>query len=253
MAWSMKVISLNMEGKKHYDTVSDFLATEKADVVCLQEAPEEFRANLKDQGYQSTFELMFLRPQTDDEPYREGLIMATKQPFFSWNVYYNKPNSMLQTFDSNDKHNTSWQSVLYNEVMFEDSIYLIGTTHFTWTPKGETPNEDQLEDIKTLLDIAKEQPPHMLCGDFNIPRHINHLYDDLIKMYEDEIPVTYQSSLDKNLHRKGDDPSKEKMFTDFMVDYFFTTKPPYDMADVRMEFGVSDHAAIVGTLLKTGE
>ena len=71
-----------------------------------------------------------------------------------------------------------------------------------------------------------------------------------MSFYTDTIPANYTSSLDKTLHRKGDDPSRAHLFTDFMVDYLFT-KPDYQASDVRLEFGISDHAAVVATISKT--
>ena len=38
---TFKLISLNIEGIKHFDTVIPFLKKEKPDVICLQEVPKK--------------------------------------------------------------------------------------------------------------------------------------------------------------------------------------------------------------------
>jgi hypothetical protein len=61
------------------------------------------------------------------------------------------------------------------------------------------------------------------------------------------VPAHYRSSLDNNLHRLAEKPELAHLFTDYMVDYLLV-QPPYHAHDVRLEFGVSDHAAIIATL-----
>ena len=100
-----------------------------------------------------------------------------------------------------------------------------------------------------MLPIIDLLDPHVFCGDFNIPRGHNVLYETLTTRYTDSVPATYASSLDKNIHRKGDDISRAHLFTSFMVDYVFTQKP-YQAENVRLEFGISDHAAVVADVLR---
>jgi hypothetical protein len=38
---AIKLVSVNIEGKKHLDTVRDFLMREDSDVVCLMEVAEQ--------------------------------------------------------------------------------------------------------------------------------------------------------------------------------------------------------------------
>jgi endonuclease/exonuclease/phosphatase family metal-dependent hydrolase len=129
----------------------------------------------------------------------------------------------------------------------EDVQYSIGTTHFTWTPDGDKPGFGQRADMKVFMEIVKKLPSHIMCGDFNIPRHHNALYENLTEIYTDTIPEKYKSSLDKTLHRIGHLPEKQTLFNDYMVDYVFT-QPPYKASDVHLEFKLSDHAAVVATI-----
>jgi endonuclease/exonuclease/phosphatase family metal-dependent hydrolase len=68
-------------------------------------------------------------------------------------------------------------------------------------------------------------------------------------LYQDEIPKHYQSSLDRNLHRLGKVKLDQPIFDKFMVDYIFA-KPEYEVTGERLEFGVSDHAAVVAHIVK---
>jgi endonuclease/exonuclease/phosphatase family metal-dependent hydrolase len=130
-----------------------------------------------------------------------------------------------------------------------DAEYLVYTTHFTWTEDGETPSQEQIESMNALLTHTQTLEPHLLCGDFNIPRNINYLYKNLVGEYVDNIPAQYVSSLDKDLHRLKDNMEKKRVLDTFMVDYVFS-QHPYKVSDVRLEFDLSDHAAVVGTVTR---
>jgi len=78
----------------------------------------------------------------------------------------------------------------------------------------------------------------------NTPRGINPSYPDLVAHYTDHIPPAYTSSLDRALHRLGTNPEKTQLFDSFMVDYLLST-PEFITNDVRLQFGLSDHAGIV--------
>lgn len=137
--------------------------------------------------------------------------------------------------------------VLYADILCNDGLFKIATTHFTWTPQGEAPSEEQVLSMKAFLEKMQNMEPHIICGDFNIPRTENVLYGELTKHYTDAVPATYASSLDPSLHTLGNTPEKRHLFESFMVDYVFT-QPPYTASDVRLEFGLSDHAAVVATI-----
>ncbi len=67
----------------------------------------------------------------------------------------------------------------------------------------------------------------------------------LAPKYKDNIPSHYKTSIDAALHRAGKE--RPEGLADKMVDGLFTT-PGYTAVDVRLQFGVSDHAAIVATI-----
>ena len=65
--------------------------------------------------------------------------------------------------------------------------------------------------------------------------------------YEDAIPNSYVTSLDSTFHRGYQNPVEVKNVARFMVDYLFLSKK-YAASGVRLQFGLSDHAAIVASI-----
>ena len=241
----MKLITLNVEMKKHYDKVLPFRESEDPDVLCLQEAPEEMATMLQELGYTTSFLPIVLRPNADNV-YPEGALLAAKSPLHHVSAeYYFKPHSTIQLENNSLKR----ESYAAGFIIADIKECKVATTHFTWTPNGADPNEDQKEDLPKLLSMLKGYGPHILCGDMNIPRHHSPLYEDLLLQYTDNVPPKYKSSLDKSIHRLGDLPEKANLFSDFVVDYVFT-QPPYRAENVRLEFGLSDHAAVVADIFK---
>lgn len=247
----MKLINSNVEGMRHLKLIEDFLVRENADVVCLQEANEKHENILKSLGYYTSF-LPIQIENRDNEMLPEGIMVGSKQPPKTKSQYYFSPHKELQLGDVKNMRGTYRQGYISAEVMTDSVTYIIVTTHFTWTPNGEIPNQNQIEDTEILLSLLRNEKPHILCGDMNIPRHHNPLYARFLEYYTDSIPKEYKSSLDKTYHRLGNDPEKDVLFNDYMVDYVFT-QPPYNARNVRLEFGVSDHAAIVAEIEKIDE
>jgi endonuclease/exonuclease/phosphatase family metal-dependent hydrolase len=240
----MKLISLNMEGRKHYEYIKPFLDTECADVVCLQEAPADMCDWLSKHNYQVTFAPMRHQSQNGHH-YTEGIILASQHPHTTQTHYYFGSPDHIPTYNPDDRRRNLAHVVILGQV--ED--FLIATTHLPAPPRGELFYEPLDTDITSLHRYLKTQPPHILCGDMNTPRGINPSHQALVANYTDAVPQTYKSSLDRTLHRLGNEPDKQHLFDTFMVDYLLT-QPPYQAQHVRLQFGVSDHAAIVATLMR---
>ena len=242
----MKLISINIEGTKHVNTVRAFLLKEQPDVICLQEAQKDLLPLLEEGGY--TYATLAHTLRTDDthleEP--EGLILASRYPAVFESFYYHMPEGGIQPFMKAQWRDTCAYGVIIARIQYEGMQYQIATTHFTWTPDGK-PNTEQDSDLEILLSKLGEAGPHILCGDLNIPRLHNRNYQTLIEHYTDGIPSSYMSSLDRDKHRCGKSPLHTIMFDEYMVDYILS-KPSYSTSDVRLEFGISDHAAIVATI-----
>ena len=160
---------------------------------------------------------------------------------------YYAPSGDLKEYDKNKKRNTIRQTLLAAHIQCEGTTFPVQTTHFTWTPDG-LPDEGQREDMRALLRALEEFPEAILCGDFNIPRGTNELYEKLAKKFTDAIPLSYASSLDLHIHRKGRHPEQGPRLARFMVDYLFLTKA-YRAKNVRLQNGVSDHMAIIADVV----
>jgi endonuclease/exonuclease/phosphatase family metal-dependent hydrolase len=243
----MKIVSLNMEGKKHFSLVESFVKNEKPDCVCLQEAPELFSLWLHRAGYQTAFAPTSIRVD-DTGQFKEGVMFASQIPFTSQTEYYHKSAEEIVLYSPEDNINTAGAAVILATIQHpETGEYAVATTHVMVT-KGGLPDAHQRMGIQKLLSTLATKPPHILCGDFNIPRGFNDLYEEITKTYTDTIPPHYQSSLDRSLHRLGTKTDLDSpMFESYMVDYLFTL-PPYTAHNVRLQFGVSDHAGIVAEI-----
>jgi len=244
----MKLVSVNMEGARHIPLVKQLLLDEVPDTICLQEAPEFFTTSLQEKGYQTSFAPMLVRDR-DGNNYIEGLILASKTIQTS-NAYYYYKSATDICISVSRVDSTVANAVLYADVVVDDQTYTIGTTHLPVTANGKT-NDHQTACAKKMLAPLETIKPHLLCGDHNMPRGYNQLYNLFTDAYTDTIPIEYSSSMDKDLHRLGPiaDQLNAPIFEIYMVDYIFS-QPPYQVTNVRLQFGVSDHAAIIATVSK---
>lgn len=244
----MKIVSLNVEGNNHFKRVHAFLRDEQPDVLCLQEAPEYFCQTLKALGYTCHYAPMKIET-VNGETYNAGVLIGSKLPMVVREQYYVGTRDFI-TVHKVDVNSSPIDVHPYLMATVKDSDgieYNIATTHLMVTADGLT-DENQQKGFAALMTFLDDEAPHVLCGDMNMPRGYNVLYEEMVKRYKDEIPKEYGSSLDRDLHQAG----KEKklnapIFDVYMVDYIFT-KPPYQAENVRLQFGVSDHAAVIGDI-----
>ncbi len=245
----MKLISINIEGSMHLERVLPFIATESPDIFCLQEVYEKDLSLFAELGYTTHF-LPLTQRMNHSTLDTEGIALCSREmPVHVASHIYNGDATVIPTFDSARIIDTFNNGVLHGEFSHNGDTFIIATTHFTWNPHGNIASPEQTKSLERLLAYTATLPSHIICGDFNIPRNHNPLYDELVKKYADTIPTTYTSSLDKTLHRHGADADKDILFSSFMVDYIFT-QPSYRASDVRLVFGTSDHAGVVGTVTK---
>jgi exonuclease III len=247
----MKLLSINIEGSKHLDAVLHFIEEEQADVVCLQEVQQHTLHLFAECGYETNF-LPLTQRAIENKVAIEGVAICSRFPLKNTGHYiYHGDQTTVPVFDDAHIIKAYRNAILHGEVMHNGNTYTIATTHFTWNPDGSIASEEQIESMRKLRAYTETLPAHIICGDFNIPRNYNSLYSELLKSYKDEIPLKYTSSLDKVIHRHGGDADKEILFSSFMVDYIFT-QAPYIARDVRLVFGLSDHAGVVGNIEVVG-
>ncbi len=129
--------------------------------------------------------------------------------------------------------------LLSAEISYNGVAYTFANTHFTWSNDGAV-TDRQRESLKKLLEILNTLPEFVLAGDFNAPRG-REIFTAIAEKYRDNIPLNYLTSIDKNLHRAGD--------LGLMVDGLFST-PEYEITDVKLSDGVSDHMAVTALIAK---
>ena len=252
---SLSLVSINIEGSKHLDTVEAFLRERNPDVVCIQELCEHdiprFEAIMGAPLYFAR--MVNLRPGSPlslrEESAPLGIGVCARTPILRQVTHtYHAPEGELGEFNESDddvhlKRRTQNLALVVSDIEKDGVLYRVGTTHFTWTPKGGA-DEYQRTDVRALLSITEAEAPLILCGDFNAPRG-GEIFSVLLENFKDNIPSHFNTSIDVTLHRSG--KARPRDFDDKMVDGLFTS-PEYAAKYVDLVFGVSDHAAIVATL-----
>lgn len=245
----MKLISINIEGSQHLDLILPFIIKESPDVLCLQEVFKMDLHRFEELGYICHFHPLTIFA-TDGTRREHGIALCSKTEITNIDsLYYLDFETQLLVHNQENIPETVHYGLIRGDVMHNGISYSCATTHFTWTENGVAPSERQIQSLDRLSDYTTTAEPHLLCGDFNIPRHASPLYDRLAEHYTDNIPTEYTSSLDRTFHYLGQNSEKDLLFTSFMVDYMFT-QAPYKASDVRLEFGLSDHAAVIATISK---
>jgi endonuclease/exonuclease/phosphatase family metal-dependent hydrolase len=250
MSAPFKLISLNIERSKHLERVVSFLRDEAADAVCVQELYEHDIARVQHACGASAHAFAPMMRYYEDGEWRVmGIGLFSRHRIVSMqSIYFHGDPSVVPQFDDTSedtKSATQNLPVLACDIEAPDAILRIATVHFTWSQEGR-PNDYQRADMRALLPILTSFGEHALCGDFNAPRG-GEMWNMLASRYRDNIPAEYETSLDVSLHRAG--KTDGERLARLMVDGLFTT-PEYIATDVRLQFGLSDHAAIVAALSK---
>jgi exonuclease III len=245
----MKIVSLNIEMDRHYQTVVPFIKKERPDVLCLQEVYEEDLSFLLENfpPYKHTFFTPMTRKKENAEVRTFGHLIATNHPstLLSLDYYYtlNKDPHDIPWFDREHVSRTVNRALTVVDVEIDGVPYTIGNTHFTWTPDG-MPDAQQRKDMPRLLALVKKHSDMVLCGDFNIPRGINEQWETLTKHFTDNIPPHIDNTLDPTYHRV---PGIKRA-----VDGLFTTSG-YSASNVEVRCGLSDHCGIITTIEKESQ
>lgn len=235
----LRLVSLNIEGKKHLAEVLSFLQAADADVVCLQEVFQDDLARFeRELGVVSVFANMRQRPNTADH----GNAILTKLPLASYQVLpymTHDPAHPHFILGSEEERAVSQDfNLLVADIEYGggESLRVI-TTHFPWSEEGRTTPFQRVA-LKNLLAQTDTLGEFVLCGDFNAPRG-QEIFTELSARFKDNVPPRYESSIDPTKHRNPD--------IRLMVDGVFTT-PGIAVTDVSMQGGISDHRALIGTL-----
>lgn len=243
----MKLISCNIEWDRHLDTVIPFIKETRPDVLCLQELLEPdiplFEEIIGGKGY--FVPTMCIETSRGTVPEGIGIFSRYAKENVRALPYSGSVGASYLYSASPETWDKDYElrALAAADVLFEGGSYRILTTHFNWTQKG-TSTPEQLQAMQRMLELLKKEEPFILAGDMNAPRGGN-TFSLLADVYIDHIPAQYTGSVDVALHKAGKIDG-ERLST-LMVDGLFTTSE-YSAKDVRLEFGVSDHAAIVATI-----
>lgn len=236
-AMSLKLLTLNIEGHRHLERWPAKILLEKPDVVCMQEV---FSADMP--YIENTLGMKgFFAPMLDvNQENKYGI-----NPLGTWGLGFftnleHTPEKTEYYFGSENLKpfelpNDASRLVLSSTVTKDGKQFSVGTTHFTWSDKGLTTDE-QRRDFQELKKIIMGFDELILCGDFNAPRG-KEIFGEFETLLTDNLPQDIISTIDHDLHYAGK--------IDLVVDTIFTT-PHYKMSNVRVLNGVSDHLGVVG-------
>lgn len=213
MPTPLSLISLNCQGHRHLNLILPFLKYLNPDVICLQEVyAVDIPTFEKELNKKATFVALCTSeqpmPSIDMETYGEfGIAILTSLPVKNSQKYFyaGDPQVIPPIKEPNDLR----RALLMHTVNFENTDYTIMTTHFTWSPGGQT-IDVQRRDLQQMLQGLQQLPEFVLCGDFNAPRG-GDIYQQLAQKYKDNIPPEITSTLDEERHRAGK--------LDLVVDY----------------------------------
>ncbi|HCC84657.1 MAG TPA: hypothetical protein DEP87_03160 [Candidatus Pacebacteria bacterium] len=242
----LSILTLNIEGQKHLDLVSKFLTVTRPQVVCLQEV---FKADLPflaaSIGDKTAWQFVPMLIVDRENSFglaargEYGMAFMSSRPIrnLNWEYYFGTKSALPLINDR--ESNTSNRAVLWVEVQSPSGVWLkIATTHFTWSPNGKNCRAQEIG-LEKLHQIYRTKiKTGLFCGDFNAPRG-GEIYQRLSENFIDHIPQTVKTTLDSTLHRHQN--------LQYVVDYLFTT-PEYQMKNVQLKSGLSDHLGILGQL-----
>jgi endonuclease/exonuclease/phosphatase family metal-dependent hydrolase len=244
----LKLISANIEGDRHRAAVVPFFREQRPNVACIQEVFLHDLPELLGDDVAFEFLPMCLKIDRNGSLSPWGAAVSCRFPIEGVrSAYYHQPTDDLARYDPQNKRQTIRHGILGLRFTAMGKPFNVITTHFTWTPNGE-PDVNQDQDITAMLDLLEQEPPHILCGDFNIPRGYNHHYDTLRQRYTDNVPDSISSSIYVPLHYASAKPETAEKLSRFMVDYIFSTPKAYRVENVERHGGLSDHYLFTATI-----
>ncbi len=233
---TLKLISLNIEQKKHLDLVIPFLKEQSADIVCLYELFEDdFPKLLQDFPYHGLF---VPRAVYRHQPGQEGMALFCRYPISNHQVQFYDQFSQPIPELAHALVERPKTSLLSATIDVDGQAWHVGCTHFTWSANGQV-NQEQRVNLQHLLQLTEQFPDLILCGDFNSPRG-KEIFDALARRYKDNLPADLTTTLDPQMHYSG-----KKL--DLVIDGLFTT-PEYRVKKVEIGKGLSDHYAIIAEI-----
>lgn len=260
----IKLVSLNMgRGLPGLEGMLKFLQETDWDVACIQDVREtHIMDNVTIFGESRHFVPM-TRHLFGGVRENVGIgIFSRKHSFVStsahafWGDVSPVKDLKGVTFDANGNatpHNleevrsSESRLAVFADLKVGDHVFRIGTLHGVWVPAGKTDNHQRLY-MGRLRQIMNRMihTPFVLAGDFNAARG-GEIYNMLVhedptlpEQIEDAFPGDIPNTIDWKNRGKVSGP-------DLVVDYILKNQG-LSVSDVKVHFGVSDHAAITATI-----
>ncbi|MDO8591210.1 MAG: hypothetical protein Q7R65_04525 [bacterium] len=255
---SLKIVTLNLSrGFPGIEKSMSFLSRPEWDMACLQDVQVTHLPRLAEIFPGAQYFAPMTKHLIDGVRVPVGIgIFSRGEPFISPSAHAYVGNVLpvldldgveisadgnAEPVDLSRVRATESRLAVFVGVSVGGRYFKIGTTHGTWSPAKYIPDNHQRWSIFKLVGIIDEQRPDVMAGDFNAPRG-GELYNILCnRSLIDRVPTSIVNSIDWKLRGRSG--------PDVLVDYFFTATAS-DISDVQTHFGVSDHAALSGTVSK---
>jgi endonuclease/exonuclease/phosphatase family metal-dependent hydrolase len=237
---SFSILSVNIEGDNHLETIQALIKQKEPDIVCLQEIFQQdvtlFETQMQVKGLFVPLCSINSSTRVRLNPRGEwGIAIFSKLPVLELSVLpYQGELNHIPPYDNDDPNSTN-RALLLTKVQIGTAHSYVATTHFTWSMNGEV-TELQKTHVERVSKLLHPYSPLLLCGDFNAPRG-KAIFQRLADQYTDNIPANETTTIDQNLHRKKG--------IQFVVDGMFST-PQLKAQHVEVIDGVSDHKALFG-------
>lgn len=231
----MKIVSVNIEDKKHISRVIALVEREMPDVLFVQEICEKNLSDISSLiGGSYSFAPMAFKDTLND---RLGIAVFSSLPVV-YTIHTLKEADRTVASYSCASFEDRFRSQSYHALEavvtdLEGKFYRFYNTHLPVTEAGST-TEFQFSVVKSLLKVLAQNPDAILVGDANAPRG-KEAFSMIAASYKDNIPTTYTTSIDNTLHRAAP--------LELMIAMLFTT-PEYVARNARLITGVSDHCAV---------
>lgn len=236
---SVKLLDLNIEGHKHLDRWLPFAQAGSFEVITLQEV---FEQDLPTIAAALGMEYSFcpIMNIAKENRYKIpplglwGVAIFTNLKHAPAEFVYYAGSADLHIFE---KPGDASRALLSCEVEKEGKTYRCATTHFTWTPDGQsTPQQER--DLASLKRALTKYPDWILAGDFNAPRG-GEIFTQLAAILKDNVPTSATTTIDASLHYSG--------ALQLVVDSIFTSSE-YETEQVEVVTGLSDHCGITALI-----
>jgi endonuclease/exonuclease/phosphatase family metal-dependent hydrolase len=243
----LKIISLNIEGRRHLRQVLSFLKSQAADVICLQEVfltdipVLESWLDITSSHFSPLANVTFASIHQEAWGIIGNAILSRLPILERSSEYYVGSQKDLPIFFQAENPNSINRILTQIVVKLGEKKCRLATTHFTWSDKAKF-SELQKQHFSSLLKALDKCQPDILCGDFNSPRGSGGVFDLLAERYQDNVPRAAKTSIYGKLHKSGQD-------LQLVVDGLFSTAH-FQVKNVSLVGGISDHYALVGDIFK---